>query len=117
MPFNREKFLFFMLAGIFIWQAALFSWGAKECFKAGGLSACPELGRRYENTTNLMVATVLALLGAGAVASATQRRPSSDDPGDASVSDRPPSRPVAPSASRSPVPSRSGAPERDDLRP
>ena len=107
MPFNREKFLFYMLAGIFAWQAALFSWGAWGCFKAGGLSACPELGRRYENTTNLMVATVLALLGAGAVASATQRKPSSDDPADASVSDRPPVRPGAPAASRSPVPDRS----------
>ena len=72
-PFQRERFLFFMLAGIFIWQAALFSWGVYGCFKLGGLKACPELGKRYENTVNVMVATTLALLTGGAVVSATKK--------------------------------------------
>ena len=54
--FNREKFLFAMLGGIFIWQAAIFSVGVFGCFKQGGLKACPELGQRYENTVNVMVA-------------------------------------------------------------
>ena len=62
-----------MLAGIFIWQAALFSWGVYGCFKLGGLKACPELGKRYENTVNVMVATTLALLTGGAVVSATKK--------------------------------------------
>ena len=65
--FNREKFLFAMLGGIFIWQAAIFSVGVFACFKGGGLKACPELGQRYENTVNVMVATTLALLTGGAV--------------------------------------------------
>ena len=62
-----------MLAGIFIWQAALFSWGVYGCYKLGGLKACPELGKRYENTVNVMVATTLALLTGGAVVSATKK--------------------------------------------
>ena len=67
-PFNREKFLLFMLAGIFTWQAALFTFGTISCFRAGGKEACPNLGDRYENTVGIMIATTLALLGAGAVA-------------------------------------------------
>ena len=79
-PFNREKFLLYMLAGIFIWQAAVFTFGVIGCFKAGGMKACPDLGDRYENTVNVMVATTLALLGAGAVASASQKKSSASDP-------------------------------------
>lgn len=79
-PFNREKFLLFMLAGIFIWQAAIFSYGVIGCFRQGGRTACPDLGDRYENTVNVMVATTLALLGAGAVASASQKKTSASDP-------------------------------------
>ena len=79
-PFNREKFLLYMLAGIFIWQAAVFTFGVIGCFQNGGKEACPDLGDRYENTVNVMVATTLALLGAGAVASASQKKPSVSDP-------------------------------------
>ena len=83
-PFNREKFLLLMLAAIFAWQAAIFTYGVIGCFQKGGKEACRDLGDRYENTVNVMVATTLALLGAGAVASATQRKPSSSDPDDSS---------------------------------
>ena len=79
-PFNREKFLLFMLAGIFVWQAALFTYGVAQCFGAGGKEACPDLGDRYDNTVNVMVATTLALLGASAVAAVNQRKPSVSDP-------------------------------------
>ena len=72
-PFDRERFLYTMLAGIFIWQAAIFSWGVYGCFKLGGLKSCPELGKRYENTVNVMVATTLALLTGGAVVSAKKK--------------------------------------------
>ena len=73
-PFNREKFLLFMLAGIFIWQAALFTFGTISCFQTGGIDACPNLGDRYENTVGIMIATTLALLGAGAVAGAASKK-------------------------------------------
>ena len=79
-PFNREKFLLYMLAGIFTWQAALFTFGVVKCFGAGGREACPNLGDRYENTVGIMVATTLALLGAGAVASVSQKKASTSDP-------------------------------------
>ena len=73
-PFNREKFLLLMLAAIFVWQAALFTFGTISCFRAGGIEACPNLGDRYENTVGIMIATTLALLGAGAVASAASKK-------------------------------------------
>lgn len=73
-PFNRERFLFYMLAGIFIWQAALFTWGVYGCFKLGGLKACPDIGKRYETSVNVMVATTLALLTGGAVVGASQKK-------------------------------------------
>ena len=85
-PFNREKFLLYMLAGIFIWQAGIFTYGVIGCFQKGGKAACPDLGDRYENTVNIMVATTLALLGAGAVASASQKKSSSSDPDEPSAS-------------------------------
>ena len=99
-PFNRERFLLYMLAGIFIWQAALFTGGVIGCFRSVGKDACPNLGDRYENTAGIMVATTLALLGAGAVA--TQRRPSSSDDPDASASPLP-QRPLPPSPKGNPA--------------
>ena len=95
-PFNREKFLLFMLAGIFTWQAALFTFGAVQCFATGGKDACPNLGDRYENTVGIMVATTLALLGAGAVAGVTQRKPSVSDPA-LPLDEQPRQRPQPPS--------------------
>ena len=79
-PFNREKFLFYLLAGIFIWQGLIFSLAAWGCFINGGLDACPELGNRYENTVNLMVATTLALLTTGVVSSAVQKPKAQQEP-------------------------------------
>ena len=92
-PFNREKFLLFMLAGIFTWQASIFTYGVIGCFQKGGREACPDLGDRYENTVNIMVATTLALLGAGAVASATQKQKKSER-------EEPQNRPIKPPNSK-----------------
>ena len=58
----KEKFLLYMLAGIFAFQASIFGAGFYYCAKAGGLAACPKLGERYENTFNVMIATTLALI-------------------------------------------------------
>ena len=63
VKFNRERFLFYLLAGIFIWQAIIFTYGIVYCtIGFTDLKACPELGQRYENTANVMLATPLALL-------------------------------------------------------
>ena len=56
-----------MLAGIFTFQAGVFAFGLYTCSKSGGLKACPEIGRRYDQTFNVMVATVLALLTGSAL--------------------------------------------------
>ena len=78
-PFNRERFLFYLLGGIFIWQATIFSFAVWGCFTGGGLKACPELGKRYENTVNVMVATTLALL-TGSVVKGMQKDPEDAPP-------------------------------------
>ncbi len=59
---SKEKFLLYMLAGIFAFQAGVFGMGLYYCANNGGLQSCPKLGDRYEQTFNVMIATVLALL-------------------------------------------------------
>jgi hypothetical protein len=64
---SKEKFLLYMLAGIFTFQASIFGLGLYYCAKNGGLNSCPKLGDRYEQTFNVMVATTLALLTGSAL--------------------------------------------------
>ena len=59
---SKERFLLYMLAGIFAFQAGVFGLGLYFCAHHGGLSSCPKIGERYEQTFNVMVATTLALL-------------------------------------------------------
>ena len=65
----KEKFLLYMLAGIFTFQAGIFGVGLYYCANNGGLQSCPKLGDRYEQTFNVMVATTLALLTGSAISS------------------------------------------------
>ena len=58
----KERFLLRMLACIFAFQATIFGVGVLWCGRHGGIEACPEIAKRYENTFNVMVATTLALL-------------------------------------------------------
>ena len=58
----ERRFLLWMLTGIFIFQATTFGIGTYYCAKHGGLESCPELGKRYEATFAVMIATTLALL-------------------------------------------------------
>ena len=77
--FNKEKFLLYLLGGIFAFQAAVFGAGLFFCARTGGLSTCPKIGERYEQTFNVMIATTLALLTGSAVANVNQKRgPSSE---------------------------------------
>jgi hypothetical protein len=66
---SKEKFLLYMLAGIFTFQASIFGVGFYYCANNGGLQNCPKLGDRYEQTFNVMVATTLALLTGSALSS------------------------------------------------
>ena len=56
-----------MLAGIFSFQAGVFGMGLYYCANNGGLDSCPKIGDRYEQTFNVMVATVLALMTGSAL--------------------------------------------------
>ena len=55
-----------MLAGIFSYQAIVFGFGLWQCSKVQPQiaikSVCPDIGKRYDQTFSLMVATTLALL-------------------------------------------------------
>ena len=63
---SKERFLLWMLAGIFSYQAAVFTFGLFQCSKVQPQIAiktiCPDIGKRYDQTFSLMVATTLALL-------------------------------------------------------
>lgn len=63
---SKERFLLYMLAGIFVYQASVFSFGLYQCSRVAPTVAikeiCPDIGKRYDQTFSLMVATVLALL-------------------------------------------------------
>ena len=59
----KEKFLLYMLAGIFSFQAVVFGAGLYFCTKSQNITdVCPNIGDRYEQTFNVMIATTLALL-------------------------------------------------------
>ena len=64
---SKERFLLYMLAGIFSFQAGVFGMGLYYCANNGGLDSCPKIGDRYEQTFNVMVATVLALMTGSAL--------------------------------------------------
>jgi len=63
----KERFLLYMLAGIFTFQAGALSIGIYYCINNGGIQSCPDLGNRYEQTFNVMIATTLALLTGSAL--------------------------------------------------
>ena len=63
---SKERFLLWMLASIFTYQAGVFAFGIYQCSRSSPqvtpLEICPDLGKRYDQTFSLMVATTLALL-------------------------------------------------------
>ena len=63
----KERFLLYMLAGIFAFQASTFVVGFYYCANNGGIKSCPDIGERYEQTLNVMIATTLALLTGQAI--------------------------------------------------
>lgn len=92
-PFNREKFLLYMLAGLLAWQAAIFSYGVVLCSRVTPQTnvtlVCPEIGSRFDKFVQTTLGAVLGLLAGAAALSTNQRPRSSDDDRDASASPRP----------------------------
>ena len=76
----RERWLLSILTGVFVCQTAVLVLGVLLCFQPGlkQPQSCPEIGDRFEQTFNGMIATTLALLTGGCVASA--RRTSTPKP-------------------------------------
>jgi len=64
---DKEKFLLWILAGIFISQFSVFAVSLGYCMNNGGLKACPNISQSYEKTFNVMIATTLALLTGAAI--------------------------------------------------
>jgi hypothetical protein len=62
---SKERFLLWMLALIFTYQAGIFSFALYKCstMQTEQISqVCPKLGERYDRTFSVMIATCLALL-------------------------------------------------------
>ena len=78
-PFNREKFLLFLLGTIFAYQAAVFAFGIWTCSRVRPTlsirDVCPEIGKRYESTFSVMIATTLALISGSVVGKGGPDRP------------------------------------------
>jgi len=64
---SKERFLLYMLAGIFTFQAGVFAFGISWCARNGGVATCPDVTKTYEQTFNVMIATTLALLTGSAL--------------------------------------------------
>ena len=60
MPFNREKFLFRLLAAIFLVEVGFLGLGWWHCMKPG--ATCTDLGERSEKIFNVAIATTLSLM-------------------------------------------------------
>ena len=64
---SKERFLLYMLAGIFTFQAGMLGFGVYYCASKSGFETCPDIGKTYEQTFNVMIATTLALLTGSAL--------------------------------------------------
>ncbi len=67
---SKERFLLWMLATIFTYQAGIFSFALYKCSTIETeqiAQVCPKLGERYDRTFSVMVATTLALLTGSAL--------------------------------------------------
>ena len=64
---SKERFLLWMLASIFTFQAVTLGYGIYNCTNNSGIQSCPDLGDRYEQTFNVMITSTLALLTGSAL--------------------------------------------------
>ena len=101
-PFNREKFLLWMLTGLLTWQCALFTYGTVMCANVEKprtvQEACPNLADNYSKFVQVSLGALLGLLAGTAVT----RQPSSSDDPDGPLASRRPLPPVSPSPTESP---------------
>ena len=79
-PFNKEKFLLWLLAGLLGWQAAIFTYATVKCATVTApqtvQEACPGLADNYSKFVQVTLGAVLGLLAGH---SSTQQRPEPRD--------------------------------------
>lgn len=77
MPFNREKFLFYLFAAVLAVNASIFGFGLYSCSKLPNpKSTCPDLGQRFDAFSEKTLAAVLGLIaGAGVFGASKSRKP------------------------------------------
>ena len=102
-PFNRERFLFYLLGSVLAVNAVFFGVGLFACSRTDDpTKTCPDIGARFDNYSEKALAAVLGLIaGAGAI-TLTQRRPSSSDDRDESLASQLPQPPLPPSPELNP---------------
>ena len=65
-PFNREKFLLWMLAGLLAWQCSLFTYGTVMCANVKQpltiRDTCPDLADNYSKFVQVSLGALLGLL-------------------------------------------------------
>ena len=61
-PFNKTRFLYWMLGTVFAWQLIMLSIAGGLCMINGTKPECADLNKRYESAFALVISTVLALL-------------------------------------------------------
>ena len=68
-PFNRERFLFYMLGAVLSVNALFFGFGLFSCSRSNDpTKTCPDIGARFDNYSEKALAAVLGLIaGAGAM--------------------------------------------------
>ena len=69
MPFNRERFLFYLLGAVLAVNAVFFGFGIFACSRTKNPAmTCPNIGARFDNYSEKALAAVLGLIaGAGAI--------------------------------------------------
>lgn len=74
-PFNRERFLFYLLGSVLAVNAVFFGVGLFACSRTDDpTKTCPDIGARFDNYSEKALAAVLGLIaGAGAVQMAQKK--------------------------------------------
>ena len=66
-----KRFLLWILASIFTYQAGIFAFGFYKCSQVTPntdiRNVCPEIGQRYDETFTIMITSVIALLTGTAI--------------------------------------------------
>ena len=94
-PFNRERFLFYLLGAVLAVNAVFFGFGLFACSRSEDpAKTCPNIGARFDNYSEKALAAVLGLIaGAGAITLSQRQSSFSSNDRDEPLASQPPQRP------------------------